>query len=80
MIALAGVSKSFGKTMAVDHISFTVAEGETLATDPDMLLMDEPFGALDNVTRLSIHAEFIALEELKRKTIVLVKKHIDRNR
>jgi len=35
-------------------------------------LMDEPFGALDNVTRSKIHAEFKALDELKRKTIIMV--------
>jgi osmoprotectant transport system ATP-binding protein len=34
--------------------------------------MDEPFGALDNVTRSKIHAEFKALDELKRKTIIMV--------
>jgi len=34
--------------------------------------MDEPFGALDNVTRAKIHAEFKALDELKRKTIIMV--------
>jgi osmoprotectant transport system ATP-binding protein len=43
-----------------------------LITDPSILLMDEPFGALDNVTRSGIQAEFIALEEFKRKTIVMV--------
>jgi osmoprotectant transport system ATP-binding protein len=43
-----------------------------LVADPPVLLMDEPFGALDNVTRSKIHSEFKALDELKRKTIILV--------
>jgi osmoprotectant transport system ATP-binding protein len=43
-----------------------------LVANPPVLLMDEPFGALDNVTRSKIHAEFKALDELKRKTIIMV--------
>ena len=42
-----------------------------IASSP-VLLMDEPFGALDNITKADIHSEFKSLEELKNKTIILV--------
>ena len=49
-----------------------VGLARALAADPPVLLMDEPFGALDAVTRASITKEFSELEVLKNKTIVLV--------
>jgi osmoprotectant transport system ATP-binding protein len=39
--------------------------------------MDEPFGALDNITRAGVHAEFKSLEEIKNKTIILVTHDVD---
>lgn len=49
-----------------------VGLARALAADPPIILLDEPFGALDPITRASIRREFRELEELKSKTIVLV--------
>jgi osmoprotectant transport system ATP-binding protein len=49
-----------------------VGLARALVADPPILLMDEPFGALDTVTRSKIRAEFKELDELKRKTIIMV--------
>jgi osmoprotectant transport system ATP-binding protein len=49
-----------------------VGLARALAANPPILLMDEPFGALDPLTRADVRAEFKNLDELKSKTIVLV--------
>jgi osmoprotectant transport system ATP-binding protein len=47
-----------------------VARG--LAGDPPILLMDEPFGALDPLTRAEIQKEFLVIQQKLRKTIIFV--------
>ena len=49
-----------------------VGVGRALAADPAYLLMDEPFGALDALTRDTLQQELLALKERLKKTIVFV--------
>jgi osmoprotectant transport system ATP-binding protein len=49
-----------------------VGVARALAADPPVLLMDEPFGALDPITRAEIQREFQALKERLHKTIIFV--------
>jgi osmoprotectant transport system ATP-binding protein len=49
-----------------------VGIARALAADPPILLMDEPFGALDPITRAEVRAEFQALQKRLRKTVVFV--------
>jgi osmoprotectant transport system ATP-binding protein len=49
-----------------------VGVARALAADPPIVLMDEPFGALDPVTRAELHREFRRIQQQVRKTIVLV--------
>lgn len=49
-----------------------VGVARALAADPPILLMDEPFGALDPVTRADLHREFRRIQARVRKTVVLV--------
>jgi len=48
-----------------------------LAVNPDMLFLDEPFGALDSITRLIMRGELLRIWEAERKTIIFVTHDIE---
>jgi osmoprotectant transport system ATP-binding protein len=49
-----------------------VGVARALAVDPPVLLMDEPFGALDPLTRAELHGEFRRIQSRLRKTVIIV--------
>lgn len=54
-----------------------VALGRTLCYDPDVILMDEPLGALDAFTRKNLQAELVDIFQLHKKTILFVTHDVD---
>ncbi len=54
-----------------------VGVARAMSADPDVMLMDEPFGAIDPITRERLQNEFLRLQERIRKTIVFVTHDID---
>ncbi|MBU97999.1 MAG: nitrate ABC transporter ATP-binding protein [Acidimicrobiaceae bacterium] len=72
LLHLEGFANSFPSQLS-QGMRQRVAIARTLAIDPDLWLMDEPFGALDAQTRLVVQAEFISLwEKSKESTVIFV--------
>src|SRR5262249_2743155 len=67
----AGIAQRFPRELSGGQRQ-RIGVARALAADPPILLMDEPFGALDPITRAELQREFLGLQQRLHKTVVFV--------
>ena len=76
MVGLTGFEKAYPQELS-GGMKQRLEVARALAVNPDMLFLDEPFGALDSITRLIMRGELLRIWEAERKTILFVTHDIE---
>jgi ABC-type nitrate/sulfonate/bicarbonate transport system ATPase subunit len=76
LVGLLGFEKAYPQELS-GGMKQRLEVARALAVNPDMLFLDEPFGALDSITRLIMRGELLRIWEAERKTIIFVTHDIE---